>query len=169
MSLALLALLLPASTSLLLVDDTITVSAGDWRYVEVVLKQKPATVDCEFRLLSGGEGVRISLLDRQDLDSLRAGAAPRPLAASPAATAGRLHYAIPRRGDYVLVLENRTADREPAKVQLKVTLDFSGRPVAEARFLSPARRAAVIAISFAVFAAIAIWSARRMFQGVDGA
>jgi len=59
-----------------------------------------------------------------------------------------------------VVIENRGASR--ANVRLRVSLDFSeqGRP--QARYLSPERRWAVIAISASVFLAIVAYSARKL-------
>ncbi len=161
LSLALPALLLAASLNLPLVDDSITIGPADWRYVEVVLKQRTATLDCEFRLLSAGRGVRAILLERAELDRLRAGSAPRELAATPVETGGRLHFNLPTKGDYALVFEN-PARGKPIQVHVRVTLDFSGRAVPQVRVLPPGRRAAVVAVSFAVFFGIVTWSARRM-------
>ena len=161
MSLAIPALLLAAALSLPLVDDSFTIGPSDWRYVEVVLKQRAASVDCEFRLLSGGRGVRAILLERAELDRLRSGLRPRELAATPVETGGRLHFNLSRKGDYALVFEN-PGEKKPAQVHVRVTLDFSAREVPQARVLPPRRRAAVVVISFAVFFAIVTWSARRM-------
>jgi hypothetical protein len=161
MNLPFLALLAAATLSLPLVDDSISIGPSDWRYVEVVLKQKTATVDCEFRLLSQGSGLRALLVERAELDRLRAGHAPRELAATAVQTAGRLHLRLPARGDYALVFQNPDR-RLRLEAHVRVSLDFSGREAPQARVLPPGRRAAVVAISFALFFAVVTWSARRM-------
>ena len=51
-----------------LMDEVYTIPASDWRYVPVVLKQPPVTLECEFKVLSGGT-VRVGLVNGQGLET----------------------------------------------------------------------------------------------------
>jgi hypothetical protein len=72
---------------------------------------------------------------------------------------------VPERGVYVVLLDNRASSR-PAAAQLLVSLDFAARLGPPVTRLSPPRQITVIAISFAVFFAIATFSARRLLRGM---
>ena len=73
MNAAALLLLWLAAGSQVLLDEVFHVPAGEWRYVPVILKQPPVTVDCDFRVISGNGAVRAVLVNRDGLDTLRGG------------------------------------------------------------------------------------------------
>jgi hypothetical protein len=64
MSAAALLLVWLAAGSQMLLDEVFHVPAGEWRYVPVILKQPPVTVDCDFRVISGNGAVRVVLVNR---------------------------------------------------------------------------------------------------------
>src|SRR5216684_9305952 len=66
-------LLFLAAGSQVLLDEVFHVPAGEWRYVPVILKQPPVTVDGDFRVISGNGAVRVVLVNRDGLDTLRGG------------------------------------------------------------------------------------------------
>ena len=160
---ALLLLWLAASSQVLL-DEVFHVPAGEWRYVPVILKQPPATVDADFRVISGNGAVRVGLVNRDGLDTLRGGDR-EPLGSGVFAQQGQFSRLVNLPDEYAVVLEN--GGRGPVSVRLRVSLDFSARGRPRAQTLSRERRLAVIVISATVFLGIVFYSARKLL-GVMG-
>jgi hypothetical protein len=159
MSAAALLLLFLASDSQTLLDEVFQVPPAEWRYIPVVLKQPPVTVDADFMVLSSGGPVRVVLINHQDLDDLRQGDR-EALPKGAFERQGHFSRLVSVPDEYAVVIEN--GGRAAATVRLRVALDFSGRGRSEARYLSPQRRFAVILISASVFLAIVIYSARKL-------
>jgi hypothetical protein len=163
-------ILLAASTHVELVNEVVRIPPGDWRYVEVGLKQRPAFVSADYTVEPGSPELRLALIRRDQLDDLQG---KQPGAALPdgvfAITApgrsGRLRYRAQVRGEYAVVIDNRLGGR-PAAAHLRVSLDFGGRPGPEVTSLSPLRQLTVILITFVVFFAIVSYSARRLLRGI---
>jgi len=162
-------ILLAASTHVDLVNEVVRVPAGDWRYVEVGLKQRPAFVSADYTVEPGSGDVRLAVVERDQLElSGKPGGGALPdgaLAITAPGRSGRLRYRVPRRGEYAVVIDNLMG-AGAAAAHLRVSLDFGGRPGPEVTRLSPARQLTVIAITFAVFFAIVSYSARRLLQGI---
>jgi hypothetical protein len=156
-------LLLLASGSQVLLDEVFQVPAGEWRYVPVILKQPPVTVDCDFNVISGSGMVRLVLVNRDGLDTLRGGDR-EPLGSGAFARQGKFSRRVSLPDDYAVVLEN--GGRGEAQVRLRVSLDFSARGRPQAQVLSPERRFAVIAISATVFLAIVFYSGRKLLGAI---
>jgi len=151
----------PQSTRQVLMDEVYTIPASDWRYVPVVLKQPPVTLECEFRVLAGGAGVRVGLLNAQGLAAMRHGRRHETLATTSFETSGKLRYQVQEPDEYSVVVDNSLEGRSgAAQVQLRVSLDFQGR--GQARVLSPARRMAVVVISLAIFLGIVTFAGRKL-------
>lgn len=142
-----------------LLDEVFHVPAGEWRYVPVILKQPPVTVDGDFRVISGNGAVRVVLVNRDGLDTLRGGDR-EPLGSGAFAQQGQFSRLVGLPDEYAVVLEN--GGHGPAGVRLRVSLDFSARGLPRAQVLSPERRFAVIVISAAVFLGIVFYSGRRL-------
>jgi hypothetical protein len=161
MSLAWLLLLL-VSERVLLMDDVYAIPPGDWRYVEVGLKQRAATVQCDFEVQSGGSGVRVALVTRGELDRFRRGRSHDVLGTTNYERSGRLRVRVPGPGEYALVVDNRMEGRGRARVALRVFLDFAAQPPQQARTLPPARRWLVVSASVLFFLAITWWAGRKL-------
>jgi hypothetical protein len=119
-----------------------------------------------YEVRSGSKQVRIALVRGEDLERLRHDQPHGFLVATPPAGTGGLHYAIHSPGDYAIVVDNRAesgVSPHEAMVHLRVRLDFAGDSGPTVTLLSPARRLAVILISFAVFFGIVLLSARRLY------
>jgi hypothetical protein len=159
MSAAALLLLWLAAGPQVLLDEVFHVPAGEWRYVPVILKQPPVTVDCDFRVISGNGAVRVVLVNRDGLDTLRGGDR-EPLGSGALAQQGQFSRTVGLPDEYAVVLEN--GGRGPVSVRLRVSLDFSARGRPRAQVLSPERRFAVIVISATVFLGIVFYSARKL-------
>ena len=151
-------LLLLASGPQTLLDEVFQIPAAEWRYVPVVLKQPPVTVECAFRITSGSGTVRVTLVNKDGLDELQRGNR-EPLDPSAFRHEGDFSRRVSVPDEYAVAIEN--AGQGPASVRLRVSLDFSERGP-EARYLSPRRRFVVIAISATVFLAIVTYSTRRL-------
>ena len=152
------------STRVELINEVVQVPAGDWRFVQVSLKQRAAFVSADYRVESGPD-VRLALLPREDLEGLRKDLPDSVLAVTAPATAGRLRYPVSLRGSYAILIDNREGS-SAALVRTRAFLDFGARPAPDVIRLSPRRQLTVIAISFAVFFAIVSYSARRLLQGI---
>ncbi|HLK49718.1 MAG TPA: hypothetical protein VKT49_16360 [Bryobacteraceae bacterium] len=161
-------ILLAASTHVELVDDVYQIPPGQWRYVEQLgLRQKPALVSADFQVRSGPPEVRLALMRREDLERLRDDRPHGVLEATEPAASGHIRHQVRAAGDYVLLIDNRQGRDQPAQVHLRVALDFAAPLGPAVSSLSAARQITVIAISFAVFFAIAGFSARRLLRGIN--
>src|SRR5438105_4004333 len=94
MKIAVILLLLTASTRIVLVDQIYAIPGGDWRYVDVILRQQGATVDCDFTVLSDHQEVRVGLVMRRDLERLRAGRSYEAIVALPPRSSGKFRYIV---------------------------------------------------------------------------
>lgn len=160
-------ILLAASTHVDLVDDLYQIPAGQWRYVELGLRQKPAFVAADFEVKSGSHEVRLALMRREDMERLREDRPSGVLAATDPAGSGQLRYQVRVEGDYILLIDNRLSANRPTEAHLRVSLDFGTIPGPAVTRLSVPRQITVIAISFAVFFAIAGFSARRLLRVIN--
>ena len=159
MNAAALLLLWLAANSQVLLDEVFHVPAGEWRYVPVILKQPPVTVDCDFRVISGTGAVRVVLVNRDGLDTLRGGDR-EPLGSGGYRQQNQVSRLVNLPDEYAVVLEN--GGHGPVSVRLRVSLDFSARGRPRAQTLPPERRFAVIVISATVFLGIVFYSARKL-------
>lgn len=160
-------ILLAASSQVELVDDVYQIPAGQWYYVPLGLRQKPAFVAADFEVKSGARRVRLALMRREDMERLREDRPSGVLAATEPAGSGQLRHQIGVAGDYILLIDNRLSADRPTEAHLRVSLDFSRTPGPAITRLSVPRQITVIAISFAVFFAIAGFSARRLLRGIN--
>jgi hypothetical protein len=157
-------ILLAASTGVDLVDEVYQIPANEWRYVELGLNQRPALVSAGFQVESGSPSVRLALMRRTDLDRLREGAPQSVIDVTATAASGSLKPHVRGPGDFVIVVDNR--GDAPARVHLRIHLDFAVGRGSEVTQLSPRRQLAVVLISFVVFFGIVGWSARRLLRGI---
>jgi hypothetical protein len=157
-------LLLAASTSVELVDEVYQIPPADWKYVEVNLRQNPARVDASFDVRSGSETVRLALMTRAALESLRSDLPHGLLAVTPTAKSGALHFRVRHPGDYVLVVDNRASKAKPAAVHLRIALDFARPSGPEVTHLAPGRQLTVIVLAFAFFFGVVTYSARKLLR-----
>ena len=158
-------LLAAATTGVNLVDEVYQIPAGEWRYVELGLNQRPALVFAQFTVESGPKEVKLAMMRRDDLERLRAGQPHGVMDETEPSGSGMLAPRVRGSGDFVLVVDN-LGERSSA-VHLRVSLDFGVRPGPEVTRLSPRRQLTVILVSFAVFFGIISWSARRLLQGIQ--
>jgi hypothetical protein len=153
-----LLLLLAAATRVELADEEYHVPAGDWKWVEVDLRQQPATVMASYRAQESSAQVRIALLSRDDLDHIRENTI---LAGTVRGNVGGFAYRVSDRDSYAIIVDNRADKSHAATVRLRVSLDFARPRVTQ---LPPERKLTVIAISFLVFFAVVTYSARKLLK-----
>ena len=116
-------------------------------------------MDCQFKVLSGNAGVRVTLVNRDALDQIREGDR-KPLESTPFRLEGSFQRLLSNPDEYAVVVENGGVG--PVGVKLRVALDSSEQGLPRARYLSPERRLAVIGISLAAFLIVVIYSARKL-------
>lgn len=159
----LLALFAPAPQ--MVTDEVFQIPAKEWRYVDVPVKQVPATVRCEFRVISGKGTVRVELLNADGLDDWKQGHRETK-GAGALGTGDGFSHVIRVPDEYAVVIDN--GGREPASVRLRVLLDSSESDQPRPMYLSPERRLAVIAISAVVFLGIVTYSAKKLLTVMRG-
>ncbi|HTP35895.1 MAG TPA: hypothetical protein VMJ75_27160 [Candidatus Acidoferrales bacterium] len=151
-------LLLAATTRVDLADEDYQIPAGDWKWIEVDLRQQPAEVIANYAVMSGSEKVRIALITRDDLDNLQE---KELITATPRGRAGAFAYRVPNRDSYAILVDNRADKEHAAVVRLHVSLDFARTTALQ---LSRERRVTVVAISFLAFFAVVTYSARKLLK-----
>jgi hypothetical protein len=156
--------LLAASTSVELVDEVYRIPPAEWKYIEVNLRQNPALVTAGFEVQSGSGKVRLALMTRAALENLRADLPHGLLAATPLARSGQLAFRVRDPGDYVLVVDNRASQSQPAAVHLRIALDFARPSGPEVTRLAPQRQFTVIVLAFAFFFGVVTYSARKLLR-----
>jgi hypothetical protein len=161
MILGVLLLLAAAPGRVILMDDTVEVPARQWEAFNLNLRQQPAIVECSYSVLGGGPGVRVALMHRADMERFRAGIRHHVLAATEFEKSGSLRYPPGRAGEYSVVVDNRLSGRGIARVHLTVAMRFVNGQ-AQARELPPGRRRAVILLTLAYVAAVAVFAVRRV-------
>jgi len=143
-----------------LMDETHRLRPGDWSFTDLKVEQPATLVQAEFQVAAAGPRVRLLLLRPPELERYRRERRAGMLAATGAARAGKLAYLAREPGDYLLVVESADSDRHPAaEVRLRIELE----PNRTARALPPGRKAAVVSVSLAVFAALA-FAVRRALR-----
>jgi len=155
---------LAAATRVELVDEIFEIPGSDWKYVELDLRQQPATVMANFHVEAGAGDVRIALMTRDNLERLRDDAPHGVIAVTEAGMHGSFEYRVRSRGSYAVVVDNRSPKGKRSAVRLRVSLEFARRGVPDVTQLSPERQLTVIAISFLFFVSVVTYSARRLLK-----
>jgi hypothetical protein len=159
-------LLLAASSSVELFDETVTIARGKWNFFDVIpLRQRAATVDARFQVLSGPKQVRLALMTHRDAEHMDAEDPYGVLIATHLAARGTLTYRASRPDDYVLVVDNRDGT-VAATVRVQASLDFGPPRAPEAIQATPARQITVIVLSFLFFFGVVTYSARRILRAL---
>lgn len=151
-------LLLAATTRVDLVDEDYQIPAGDWKWVEVDLRQQPAAVFANYAVQGGAGQVRIALIARDDLDRLPENAL---IASTRRGSSGSLAFRVHDRDNYAILVDNRADKTNAATVRLRVSLDFAHPG---ATLLPRERQITVVAVSFLAFFAVVTYSARKFLK-----
>ncbi len=133
----------------------------DFRWVPVVVKKTPTSIDCHFEVISGNPTVHVELVSESDF---RLFAHQRPyetLAATTPSASGGFHQMIEEPGRYrVLILNERGAP--PAPISLVIQTDVDPGISSFPSGISKQRQLSVIAISLAVFFGTVFLSGRKL-------
>ena len=162
-----LCLFVLAGSQVMMVDEVYPIPAGEWHFVPIDLKQRPATVTASFDAPDGAGRIRLALVSRNDLEHLWRGLPQGALEIVGPASSGRLHHAIRFPGEYAIVVDNQLGDGKTPQVRLRVWLDFGGPSEPDVTTLSPGGRFTVIAISFAVFFGIVFFAGRKLLTAFE--
>ncbi len=156
----LLALLL-ATTQVAIIDDIVRVPPAQWRMVDVLLRQRAATVELSYEVTRGRSGVRVALMERSEVDRMRAGRSFSTIAGTSYNSSFTFRATVPRPGDYAILVDNRLDGRDTAEVHLQVSLLFGQSSALGAypvKQVPPLRRAVVILLSLAFFSAVCAYA-----------
>jgi hypothetical protein len=166
MNLLALLLLAAASTSLDLVDEVYQISHSEWKYVEVNLRQKPATVTASYRVDQGPGKVRLALMTRENLELLRDDLPHGVLAVTEPGSRGEFSFRVRQPGDYVVVVDNRASKDLPVSVHLKIALDFARGEVPIVTRASRQRQMAVVGLALLFFFGVVTFAGRKLMAGI---
>jgi hypothetical protein len=162
----LLALILAASSNrLLMVDDTVRVPPGEYTTLGVSLKQKPAVVEVSFATDTGSPGVSVALLGPNEA-LVRNGPRRQFLRVVYDQRDAAFRFPARRLGDYEILLDNRSNKEKEAVVSLKVTLGFDEPGTLRPETVSSERRMVVVSLSLLFFAAVTLWSGRKVLEAM---
>ena len=156
---ALFLFLLLAPARVPVVDQVYEVPANDWRFVQPQLPRKAAYIHAHYDVQGGSHSVALSMMPREDLERLFRGKPHDSVAGTPEGDGGDLNFEMRELDDYCFVMLNHGSGS--TLVHLRIWLEFPG-----VTQLSPQRQITVVIISFAVFFAIAGFSARRLLRAV---
>lgn len=130
-----------------LFDEEVAIPRNQWRAIRVTLAERPATLRCRFRVEQGNSTIRALMMTAEDTERFRQGQSFRMLAATEAGREGSLDFRMPRPGDYMLLIDNRTTGGEAVRLNLKAWLDFHNGESFAARELPSETRRTVLAFS----------------------
>jgi hypothetical protein len=146
------------ASSVVLRDDTNTVPSERWRYERFVTKdQLPVNIDCVFKVVKGPP-VRVELMTDENLEALRNG---QPHEFMSTSANGRLRQEIVFPGTFDIVVFNDDKSLA-ADVSMRISLDFSTKPLVVKGQLSPERKLIVVILSFGGFLTVVALSARKL-------
>jgi len=153
--------LLAAATQVTIIDDIVRVPPAQWRLVDVLLRKQAPMVELSYMVAHGRSGVRVALMERSQVDRMRAGRSYTTVAGTPYSSSYTFRAAVPQPGDYAIVVDNRMDGRDTAEVHLHVSLLFDHWSAVggyRVRQASTLRRIVVILLSLAFFAAVSAYA-----------
>ncbi len=157
----LLALLLFAVTAsparLSLIDEVVSVPAGQVEALSVALRQKPAVIEAHFSVTGGRDEITVGLVGPSS-----DGGHYRFLREARSVAHGVIRYPATEFGEYQVLVDNRGQKEHPVAVQLSIDLIFNEPGTLRPALVSPARRRVVVGSSLAFFLLICLWSGRRV-------
>jgi hypothetical protein len=161
-------LLLAASTPKpFLAEDRYRVQPGELEPLILSLRQTPAVVSASYSVESGPDRVRIALVSKEEYD--RVDNSPSHLsedallAATPRGKSGAFTHQVYKKGDYLIMVDNRDDKQNTANVQVRVAWHYP-----RVSQLSPERRYTVVGLSFLTFFAVVTYSARKLLKATRG-
>ena len=148
--------------SVTIYDDSVTVGPSRFRTLDLDLPEQPARVVCSFEVLNGGSSVRAVLLKREDAERWLRGEAHDVEASTPFARRGAFSHKPTDPDHYLIVLDNRLEARSSTQVHLLVRILHDDGPTGPISTADPRKGQLLVWSSFALFAALAIFSGREL-------
>jgi hypothetical protein len=159
-------LLLAASTPRpFIAEDRYRVQPGELEPLILSLRQTPAVVSASYSVESGPDRVRLALVSKEEYE--RVDNSPSQLseeallAATPRGKSGTFTHQVFKKGDYLIMVDNRADKQNTANVQVRVAWHYP-----KVSQLSPERRFTVVALSFFTFFTVVTYSTRRLLRAV---
>ena len=155
----------PSSSRTILIDETVRVPRAQFRALRIPLQQKPAVIECEFKV-EQGPNVRAMVMAAEDVDRMRANKSYRILAASQGSQGGTLAYRVIRPGDYMVLIDNQGEGQPHSRVHVSIALAYGEHSSFTPVTLPPAQRVRIVVLSLAAFSLVAGLAGWRILQAV---
>jgi hypothetical protein len=138
---------------------------GEYRHLEFTVRQVPTEVECKFHVLDGDDSVGLELLPRSELVRYELRREHVTLAVFPPSRDGAIRLLVNDPGRYVVAVKNRREART-ATVTMELATDVNPNSDVVAQELPPAKRMAVIAISFLMFFSMVAFSGYKLLRAL---
>ena len=162
MALALLLLLM--ANHLVLIDETVSLAAGEVKGLSLALNQSPAVLDVRYETLGDDAEVTVGLIGPGDGVASPRGTPGRYLRLTAPAAAGAFRFPAAELGEYQIVLDNRGEGAGPVDIRLTVTLGFGETGTLRPGLISTQRRTVVMTLSTLFFLAVVFYSGTRLVR-----
>jgi hypothetical protein len=149
-------------------NQAIRIPTGEYKWWPLHVRKAPSEIDCRFEVLHGDATVHAELLHEYDFRQFVRHRPYEKITETPAGSRASFSQLVPDRGDYAVVIINK-AGAPPAIISMFIEAKVSPEGGRIARTLAPARRLAVILISFAIFFVSAGWSGHRLIRAMKNA
>jgi hypothetical protein len=144
-----------------LADTVLTIPATYWKAIEVKVAENDSTVHCAFDVRTPRAQIQALLMQRSQAERFHLGRSIDPLYVTGLERSFRFRQRVADAGDYILILDNRLAER-PAEVALHLSLSSPHGGIADE--VPPERRRAIVALSLVFFGAVVVFSARQFLK-----
>ena len=151
------ALSLPAAA------QTFQLEKGDYRWIPLSVRRTPTAIDVRFTASDPNTRVHAELMPMRDFILFSHHNPYTPMAQSDSGATGRFRRVVTRPGNYRLVLLNDD-DSASASVSLVIRTQTDPAPMEVSAGLTTRRKVGVIIASLMLFAAMAVWPAKKLLQ-----
>jgi hypothetical protein len=145
-----------------LLNEKIQIPRSQWRALKVEVRERPATVEVDFQVLTGRSGVRVVFMTDENAERFEKGQSYEALRQTDYQKRGKVQYFVGNPGAYRILLDNRLEGREPAEAQVKVTLLHHHDASFVPKELGAGRRRSVVGISLGMFALLSLLIGRKL-------
>jgi hypothetical protein len=135
----------------------------DYRWVPVVVRRTPTTVECNFEVVTGSASVHAELLSERDFLLFSRHRDYEAEETTPTGRAGNLRRIVQTAGRYRLLIVNERG-APPVAVSLIIRTNVDSAPSTISGGVSPLRKLVVILASLTVFAGTVFWSGSRLLR-----
>jgi hypothetical protein len=149
-----------------LLNEKIHIPRSQWRALKVELRERPATVEVDYRVLTGRSGVRVVFMTDENAERLEKGQSYEAIRETDYRDKGKFQFFVGNPGAYRILLDNRLEGREPAEAQLKITLLHHDQATFVPKMLGETKRRSVVGISLGTFALLSLVIGRRLIPAL---